>query len=117
MQGATLARVTLDFNFKYFVQCKFSAVYVGLTRVRSTEHLRLLPSQSATVDTWVAGLTWSPDLRQWMEAALGERAKQKAATERRKARVAAWKAASAAQAAGWAAQWAGAGAGGAGGWG
>ncbi len=87
VQGATLAKVILDFNFKYHMQCKFSAVYVGLSRVRNSADLRLLPSVSATCDTWLAELRWSAELKLWMDAALGERERMKAAMERRKMRV------------------------------
>ena len=68
VQGATLKNVVLDFNFQTNIECKFSSIYVGLSRVRTVESMALLPLTVAAT-TMLTRAGWPKDLRQWMAAA------------------------------------------------
>ena len=67
VQGATLDRVILDFDFHTRIECSFPSVYVGLSRVRQIKDLRLLP-RTAKADTWLASLKWADELAAWMNS-------------------------------------------------
>jgi hypothetical protein len=69
VQGATMENVILDLNFQRRNECTFSAVYVGLSRVRSVNNLRLLPITLAKVGTWLNELKWADELLIWMQTA------------------------------------------------
>ena len=67
VQGATLAQLILDLNFKPSNLATFSAVYVGLTRVKSFDDIRLLPVLSVKMREKLAELRFDPHLRDWLE--------------------------------------------------
>jgi len=66
VQGATLAAMILDLNFKPQNLATFSAVYVGLTRVKSFDDIRLLPVLSVKLSEKLAELSFDPKLRDWL---------------------------------------------------
>jgi hypothetical protein len=68
LQGATLDALVLDLNFGSAMMATFSAVYVGLTRVRAQNDIRLLPVASAKMSMKLRELRFDPHLRRWLEA-------------------------------------------------
>jgi hypothetical protein len=70
VQGATLPRVILDLNFQSRIECTFAAVYVGISRVRNAEDLRLLPIIKPSVTTMIDDLRWGTQLAQWFRTCL-----------------------------------------------
>jgi len=65
LQGATLPKLVLDLNFYPSSMCTFSAVYVGLTRVKAMRDLRLLPVRMADMSLKLRQLAFCADLRRW----------------------------------------------------
>jgi hypothetical protein len=71
IQGATLEKLILDFNFPTAMECKFAAIYVGITRVRRKQDLFLLkldPAKEAKVWTWMRKATLDKGLQAWLGA-------------------------------------------------
>ena len=71
IQGATVDKLILDFNFPTAMECKFAAIYVGITRVRRKQDLFILkldPANEAKVWTWMRKATLDKGLQAWLSA-------------------------------------------------
>ena len=86
VQGATLSCVLLDLNFESAMERKAAAVYVGLSRVKHSDDMRILPFPTEAAREKVEAVTFNEDLLFWQEVANKAHVVQQ--EERRRAEVA-----------------------------